>query len=257
METNVRYILKNDNFFVFNAEEGLEFPNMIPRGIMPDNEAFHFDNEGYRYIGYNVEVDALPSGYELCSLKSVYSSLCDEDYRSACKISELLHWDKLSRYCGRCGAQMQRSTEISKRCSQCKIEVFAPVSPAVIVLVKRKHEVLLVRARNFTRPHYGLVAGFVETGESLEDCVRREVREETSLEVRNIEYVGSQPWPYPNSLMLGFTAEYAGGELRFADGELCAGGFFSRDNLPPLPPHPSIARAMIERWLSDNTQNLP
>lgn len=156
-----------------------------------------------------------------------------------------------SRYCGACGAPMRRSTEISKICTACGREVFAQVSPAIIVLVRRGREALLVHARNFSRPFFGLVAGFVETGESLEQCVRREVMEETSLRVKNIRYAGSQPWPYPNSLMLGFTADYESGELRFADGELSEGGFFSADNLPLLPTPPSIARRLIEEWIAE------
>lgn len=107
----------------------------------------------------------------------------------------------------------------------------------------------MVHARNFTRPYFGLVAGFVETGESLEECVAREVWEETRLKVKNVRYAGSQPWPYPNSLMVGFTAEYDSGTLCFADGELTEGGFFTADNLPLLPPKPSIARSLIEQWI--------
>ena len=114
-------------------------------------------------------------------------------------------------------------------------------------------EILLVHANNFRRPYYGLVAGFVETGESLEEAVRREVLEETSLSITNIRYFGSQPWPYPCGLMVGFTARYAGGELRLQRSELTSGGWYTRHNMPPIPGKASIARRLIDDWLGDAT----
>ncbi|MBR1755750.1 MAG: NAD(+) diphosphatase [Bacteroidaceae bacterium] len=110
-------------------------------------------------------------------------------------------------------------------------------------------EVLLVRAHNFRGPHYGLVAGFVETGETLEEAVRREVREETGIEIANIRYFGSQPWPYPCGLMVGFTADYVSGDIRLQRSELSAGDWFTRDQLPPIPGKASIARRLIDDWL--------
>ena len=118
----------------------------------------------------------------------------------------------------------------------------------MVVLVIRGREALLVHAASFRRPFYALVAGFVETGETLEQCVAREVREETTLEIDDIRYRGSQSWPFPSQLMLGFTARYRSGDLAFADGELTAGAFFSRDSLPMLPTPPSLSRALIDAW---------
>ena len=106
-----------------------------------------------------------------------------------------------------------------------------------------------MHADNFKRPFHALVAGFVETGETLEECVAREVREETTLEIEDIRYFGSQSWPFPHQLMLGFTARWREGEVRFADGELTSGGFFRRDALPELPTPPSLSRAIIDAWI--------
>lgn len=145
---------------------------------------------------------------------------------------------------------MRRSDPISKKCPDCGREIFPQLSPAVIVLITRDDSILLARGKNFRGPYYGLIAGFVETGETLEQCVAREVMEETSLTVKNIRYIGSQSWPFPSSLMLAFTAEYAGGDIRLADGELACARFFTPDTLPQLPPPPSIARALIDRWLA-------
>ena len=128
-------------------------------------------------------------------------------------------------------------------------EYFPQLSPAVVVLVTKGEEALLVHAANFKRPFHALVAGFVETGETLEECVAREVREETTLEIEDIRYFGSQSWPFPHQLMLGFTARWREGEVRFADGELTSGGFFRRDALPELPTPPSLSRAIIDAWI--------
>ena len=112
-------------------------------------------------------------------------------------------------------------------------------------------EILMVQARNFRTNHYGLVAGFVETGETLEQCVERELWEETHVKVKNIKYFGSQPWPYPCGLMVGFTADYVEGDIQLQKAELTRGGWFTRDNLPPIPGKASIARQLIDDWLKE------
>ena len=116
-------------------------------------------------------------------------------------------------------------------------------------MVKKEDKILLVHARNFKRPFKSLVAGFVETGESLEECVQREVKEETSLEVSHVRYFGSQEWPYPSGLMIGFVADYISGEIQFLDDELSSGDFYSKENLPMLPQKLSLARKMIDAWM--------
>ena len=143
-------------------------------------------------------------------------------------------------------------TDISRVCDQCGREVWPQLNIAIIVLVHRgDDETLLVKAKTFRRNFFGLVAGFVETGESLEECVAREVKEETSLDIANIRYFGSQPWPYPLGLMVGFHADYAGGDIRFADGELKEGRFFRKEELAttPIPEKLSMARMLIDDWL--------
>ena len=127
--------------------------------------------------------------------------------------------------------------------------MFPAISPAILVLIRKGEEVLLVRARNFRGSFSGLVAGFLETGETLEQCVEREVKEETGLQIRNISYFGNQPWPYPSGLMIGFIADYAGGEIRLQDEELSSAGFYSKENLPEIPHKLSLARKMIDWWL--------
>ena len=123
------------------------------------------------------------------------------------------------------------------------------ITSAIIVLIKKGDQVLLVHARNFKGNFDSLVAGFVETGESLEEAVHREVMEETGLTIRNVKYFSSQPWPYPSGLMVGYTAEYVDGEIHLQKEELSRGKWFSKDNLPILPEKLSIARRLIDAWL--------
>lgn len=198
------------------------------------------------------DITTAPGGHRLVPLRECWNILPHYQYRMACKGAELLNLDRDTKYCGRCGHTLRRSNNgLSKTCDACGAEVFPQISPCIIVLVRRGDEALLVHAATFRRGFYGLVAGYVETGETLEECVRREVREETSLEITNIKYAGSQPWPNPANLMLGFTADYAGGEIRFADGELKSGGFFRADSLPQLPTGASIARMLINHWIEE------
>ncbi|MBD5303891.1 MAG: NAD(+) diphosphatase [Bacteroides sp.] len=183
-------------------------------------------------------------------LREAWNYMTEEGWKQEARKAELDYFFSTHRFCGTCGAAMQPSSDISLKCPACGREDFPSLSPAILVLIKRGEEALLVHARSFTRPVYALVAGFVETGENLEECVRREIREETSLEVSDIRYFGSQSWPFPSQLMIAFTADYAGGELRFADGELSAGGWFSRRNPPALPTLPSLSRQLIDAWIS-------
>ena len=194
-------------------------------------------------------------GLQMVGLRKTYTILNEEDYQLAGKGAELLYWDQGTRYCGCCGTPTRWMTDISKRCPECGKEWWPSVSTAIIVRITREtpdgSSILLVHAKNFRRPFHGLVAGFLETGESLEQCVEREVREETGLQIKNLCYFASQPWPYPFGLMVGFTADYAGGEVHLQKEELSQGGWFTRENMPPIPDKASIARRLIDDWLEN------
>lgn len=191
----------------------------------------------------------LPQGYEWIGLRESFNLLPHSIYTEAGKASEILYFDTHHQYCGICGAPMQWHTAISKCCTRCGEEIWPQLNTAIIVLVHRGEEALLVKAKSFRRNFYGLVAGFVETGESLEECVRREVYEETGLTIDNIRYFGSQPWPYPMGLMVGFHADYVSGDIALIDGELREAAFFRRDNLPTIPEKLSMARMLIDDWV--------
>ena len=162
----------------------------------------------------------------------------------------LLSWDRDSARCSRCGGGTQRSPgSWGKRCLSCGTERFPPTYPCAIVLVRRGAEFLLGRKNSWPEGRYSLVAGFLDAGESLEECAAREVREETGLEITNLRYVGSQCWPFPSQVMAGFVADYAGGELSVADDELEDARWFTADSPPLLlPGRRSIARWIIDRY---------
>lgn len=203
-------------------------------------EASEFSQKSFAFIGLRMAFELLPR----------------PDYLMAVKAAEILHWDTQTRFCGVCGAEMQLETEISKRCPSCMNEVWPTVSPAVLGLVYRRSadgcrendEVLLIRGRNFPAYFFGLVAGFVETGESMEDALKREVFEETGIRIKNIRYRASQPWPFPSVLMVGFFAEYDSGDLKLQTEELHEGGWFKRNSLPTLPGGISLSRRLIDLW---------
>ena len=188
--------------------------------------------------------------WQMIDLRSSYNLLPLEEYKIAGKAFQILYWDKHSQYCPQCGTPTEQCMNIMKRCPQCGNEIFPTISTAIIVLIRKGDEVLLVRGKNFRGTFYGLVAGFLEVGETLEECVRREVLEETGLYIKNIQYFDSQSWPYPSGLMVGFIADYDHGDIKLQTSELSDGAFFHRNNLPELPQKLSIARRLIDWWLS-------
>ncbi|PAU57726.1 NADH pyrophosphatase [Pseudomonas sp. PIC25] len=160
-------------------------------------------------------------------------------------------WARQHRFCGSCGTPMlQVAGERAMHCPQCEVHHYPRLSPSMIVLVTRGDEILLARSPRFVPGVYSTLAGFVEPGESVEECVAREVLEEVGVEVRNLQYIGSQAWPFPHSLMLGFHAEYAGGDIVPQPGEIEDARWFGLDDLPPLPASRSIARYLIELYLA-------
>lgn len=201
-------------------------------------------------IDHAVEED---DSWAMPGLRASFDYLPYQEYRAGGKAFQILYWDKHSRFCPVCGTATEQQTSIMKRCPACGYEIYPPISTAIIVLIRKgKNEVLLVHARNFRGTFYGLVAGFLEPGETLEQCVEREVREETGLRIKNLTYFASQPWPYPSGLMVGFFADYAGGTIKLQDNELSAGAFYHRDHLPELPQKLSIARRLIDHWLGES-----
>jgi NAD+ diphosphatase len=186
-------------------------------------------------------------GLAFAGLRSLFFRLPDPLLALAARAFQVVEWDRTHRYCGRCATPTRdKAGERAKACPACGYVAYPRVSPAMMALVTRGREILLARAHRFPPGMFSALAGFVEPGETIEDCLAREVREEVGVEVRDIRYFGSQSWAFPHSLMIAFTAEHAGGEIRCEDEEIAEARWFPADALPPLPPSVSIARRLID-----------
>ncbi len=193
--------------------------------------------------------EKITPSYIPIGLRASFDLLPIRQHRLAGRAYQLYYWDRHSQYCPQCGKPAHIAEEYMKKCTACTYEIYPVITPAVLVLVQREDRVLLVRAHNFKGTFHSLVAGFLEVGESLEECVAREVKEETGLSIHNIRYFGSQSWPYPSGVMIGFTATYTHGNITLQTEELSSGRFYTADELPELPGKISLARQMIDWWI--------
>ncbi len=194
---------------------------------------------------------ALPADWTIISLRAGYAQCAAEIAALAGRAIQTLEWEDNHRYCGRCGTLTQRvATERSKRCPACGLVHYPRLSPAVIVLVHNGPAMLLARSSHSPVGSYSTLAGFVEPGETLEEAVAREVGEEVGIQVRDLRYFASQPWPFPNSLMIGFTAAYAGGTIQVDGAEITHADWFTAATLPQVSPPFSIARWLINAHLA-------
>lgn len=188
-----------------------------------------------------------PAGMELRTLRQLFLRLDNEMLLLAGRAYQIMIWDRDHQYCGRCGGATEYSAgDRSRVCPACRLTAFPRLAPAVIVAITRGSDILLARSSRFRNGMFSVLAGFVEPGESMEETVDREVFEEVGLQVRNVEYFGSQPWPFPQSLMIGYMAEYAAGEISIDDDEIIEARWFPLNDLPLIPAPISIARALID-----------
>ena len=206
------------------------------------------------FSGELAEDAALPAGLTAVPLRAFLGAAPDTLANAAIRARQVTFWDRDHQFCGRCGgATVSMAAERGKSCPACGLTAYPRISPAMIIAVTRQgaqgEELLLARNSRFPAGFFSVVAGFVEVGESLEECCHREVQEETGIQICNVRYVGSQSWPFPHSLMVGFTAEYAGGELVPEAGEIAEVGWFTPETLPNLPPKLSIARRLIDEYV--------
>lgn len=232
-----------------------------PERIFPLGPAFRFGYpENALHIGelqgipcYAADVDRLPEvpGGEAMPLRAIFQLAGAETFALAGRATQLLDWQSNHRFCGRCGTPTgMKSGELVMQCPGCGLLAYPRISPAVMVLVRDGDKLLLGRSPHFKPGVFSALAGFVEPGETLEECAAREVREEVGIEIANLRYFHSQPWPFPNSLMVAFFADYAGGTITPDPAEIEAAGWFSPDALPLLPEPISISRRLIEAALS-------
>jgi NAD+ diphosphatase len=185
-------------------------------------------------------------------LRRLYGTLPEDFFQIACYALQIIQWDKSTQFCSTCGSPtVLDHTERMKVCSRCGYNLYPKISPAIIVAIIKNNSILLARNERFQGKWYSVLAGYVEVNESLEDCVRREIKEEVNLEVANIRYFKSQGWAFSDSLMIGFIADYAGGELIPDGKEIKEAGWFTRDALPSIPGPPSIAYELIQHFIKN------
>ena len=222
----------------------------IPGPALREQYLGHLDSRAC----YAVEVSpcsALPGSHYYPNIRDLYGILPDRELALAALAVRIIDFDRTTTFCGQCGAETRMSRiERAKICDRCGLITYPRTSPAIIVLVMHEDKILLARSPRFPPDLFSIIAGFVEPGETLEEAVHREVKEEVGIRIANIRYMGSEPWPFPHSLMLGFIADYAGGAIAIDNNEIVAAGWFDREHLPTLPSPMSISRALIEYWIS-------
>lgn len=199
------------------------------------------------------DISGTEEDFTFGDLRTIMPNLEDDMFFAASRAIQIINWDKDHRYCGRCGVLMQqKSSERVKVCPECGLTNYPRISPAIIVAVTRGKELLLAHNRNFRSGLFSVIAGFVDAGETFEECVKREVLEEVGIKVKNIKYFKSQPWPFPNSLMVGFTAEYESGEIKPDGEEIVEAHWYTADKLPTIPSKITIAGKLIDWFINSD-----
>jgi NAD+ diphosphatase len=204
------------------------------------------------YAAEIAEDAPLPAGWRFQALRSLFGTTDDATLGIAGRALQLVDWDRTHMFCGACGRPtLARTTERSRECAACGLVVYPRLAPVVMCLVRREKTLLLARSPRFPKGVYSALAGFVEAGETLEQCLAREVHEEVGIRITRPRYFASQPWPFPHSLMIAFFADYAGGEIKVDGVEIEAADWFSSGNLPQLPAKISIARRLIDAAMGE------
>lgn len=240
----------------FFSDPGRDVPGDIRRscylGVMDGYDCYGLSIDGRFY-----DPRFCKNGFALVGLKSLYGVLSETLYRSAGYAMQVVEWVDNHRFCGRCGeGTRDKPEERARFCPSCGLVNYPRISPAIIVSVTSGSRILLARSARYKPGRYSVIAGYIEPGETAEECVRREIYEEVGISVSGIRYFGSQSWPFSGSIMLGYTAKYAGGELRVDGEEIVEAGWFFADALPGLPGKMSIARELIDDFVESVSNGL-
>ncbi len=253
-------VLLKDNRFLAGEKNGrFILPQINIKKLLEKPVSQHYlgQVDGQAYYTAELAPDTLiPEELAFYNLRRLVGQIPESLFFLIGKAYQIMHWDRTHQYCGRCGTKTEIKTdERAKLCPACGFISYTRISPAIIVAVSRGPEILLARGSRFQNNFYSVLAGFVDPGETFEECVQREVAEEVGLKVKNIKYFASQPWPFPDSLMVGFTAEYESGEIKIDKGEILDAQWFLPDRLPVIPGPATIARQLIDRHLQENGLN--
>jgi len=250
----IRWIMVQDGKVIFQTDQvsGTVLMNQpLPEGLISGEPVYLGTQQALYYYAAEVISSALPpDGWEVSPVRELYGKVPDNDMALASYAVRIMDFDRSHAFCGRCGAKTRPlTTERAQICTACNRIFYPRISPAIIVLIKKEDEVLLARSPRSPPGFFSIIAGFNEPGENLEETVHREVKEEVGISVQNLQYFGSEPWPFPDSLMIGFVADYAGGEIQIDNQEIEDAGWFTRDTMPLYPSRASITRALINAWI--------
>lgn len=254
-ERSLWFFIQDQKLLLRKSDEAYDLPRFKELegfDLIPEQPLFLGSLDGIQCLAADLpEEMAVPDIFTLRSIRTLLGRIDDDLAYIAGLANQLVHWNMTHTYCGRCGSPfMNMPDERAKQCPNCGLINYPRLSPAVIVAILKDEEILLANSQRFPAKFYSVLAGFVEPGETLEDCVKREILEEVGIEVKNIRYFGSQPWPFPDSLMIAFTAEYSGGKIAVDYSEILDAGWFSAENLPNIPPRFSIARQLIDWFVN-------
>lgn len=248
------FLFKSNKIMVKNNDNSIQIPfirNLDDLNLFPVRSQYLGTFNGFPACTGELSPScATPVGMDFLDLRSLYGAIGEDLYLLAGRASQISHWDRTHQFCGQCGSPtMNKKDEMAKICPECGFTSFTRISPAVITAIVKEGKLLMAKHNGTTGNRYGLIAGFVEAGETLTEAVERETLEEVGLKVKNINYFGSQPWPYPHSLMIGFTADYDSGEIPVDGNEIVDARWFGPDELPRKPSGMSIAGDLIQWYL--------
>jgi len=247
-ETGIWFVFREARLLVAEGDSHLP-PALHSVGLTPVRSQY-LGRLGDRHV-YSVDVGGeveAPTGFRWSDLRSLFTQLPDDLYALAGRALQIVEWDRTHQFCGRCGQPtVLRTDERSRQCPACGFVAYPRLAPAVMALVRRlPDEILLARSPRFAAGMFSALAGFVEPGETLEQCLAREVLEEVGVSVTNLRYFASQPWPFPHSLMIAFVCDWNGGEINIDGVEIVEANWFKISSLPLLPQPISIARRLID-----------
>lgn len=248
------FVFENGRLVVIDDQYGMSLP------YTPDLQALGFAIQRQHYLGtfqgqhcFVAEVESqLPSGFRSNDLRRMLGQLDDTFFGIASRAAQILEWDKTHQFCSRCGTATElHPSDRAKICPACGYVHYPRLSPCVITVITRGEHILLGRQASWPSGVYSALAGFIEVGESIEEALQREVFEESGVAVGALRYVASQPWPFPHQLMIGFLAEYAGGEIQVDGEELEDAQWFHVQQLPKMPPPGSLSRFLIDTYVEE------
>ena len=244
------FAFRKGDLLVLDAASAARVPTLAEAFANPMRQQFLGALDGVPCWSAELPDDAEPPpGAEFVGLRALHAHLEETVWTVAGRAAQILAWDRDHQFCGRCATPTERVPgERARKCPACGLLAYPRVTPAIIVLIEREDRILLARGHHFAPGRFGIVAGFVEPGETFEEAVHREVAEEVGVELASVAYWASQPWPFPHGIMVGFQARWGGGEIAIDETEIAEAGWYGIDDLPNIPPKLSIARRLIDDW---------